>query len=489
MHDNCEGRAQRKSWSKTPELDLGATTGSTQNGLLPRFPLLGAATLISVGYVDPGNWATDIEGGARFGYQLVWVLIISGLIATILQTLSVRLGLVTGLDLATACRTYLPRPLVLPLWALAELAIVACDMAEVLGSAVALNLLFGLPLLPGALITVCDVFLILAVQRRGARGIEVLVGALVLTIGLCLGLQVLLSRPEWGSFAGGLRPHLDTASLFVAVGMLGATVMPHNLYLHSALVQRRSQDSAGAQKRRLRRGLGSTAFALGMALALNIAILVVAAAAFHTRGLDVPDLQAAHRLLTPVLGTSVAAVLFAVALLCSGQSSSITGTLAGQVVMEGFLQLRLPPALRRLLTRGLAIVPAVIVLALVGERGTMPLLVASQVVLSLQLPFVVVPLLRFTASGEVMGRHANPSAVRVISTLCALAVVTANIALVVGVLEEWRRQWPVLAALGVLVGGAALALLGWTSVVPLRTLQREREHRESPTSEPISEAL
>jgi manganese transport protein len=455
----------------------------------PRFVLLGAATLVSVGYLDPGNWATDIEGGSRFGYQLLWVLVTSGLVATILQTLSLRLGIVTGFDLASACRQYFPRGLLLPLWALAELAIVACDLAEVLGSAIALKLLFGLPLLPGALLTVCDVFLILAIQQRGARGIELLVGSLVLIIALCLGTQVLLSRPQWGAVVDGLQPRLDAGSLFVAVGMLGATVMPHNLYLHSALVLGPSEDSRAAQAGLLRRGFWSTALALGSALLLNAAILVIAAATFYTRGLEVPDLQVAHRLLTPVLGTSLAAALFAVALLCSGQSSSITGTLAGQVVMEGFLRLRLPPVWRRLLTRGVAIVPAVIVLAIVGERGTMPLLIASQVVLSLQLPFVVVPLLRFTACPAVMGRHANNRPVRVASTLCALAVVAANGALVFGVIGDWRLHSPSLATLGMLVAGAAVTLLAWISIVPLRPAELERQRHDTSLPEPISQPL
>jgi len=433
------------------------------------FSLLGAAALVSVGYVDPGNWATDIEGGSRFGYQLLWVLVGSGLIATLLQTLSMRLGIVLGLDLAAACRRYFPRALLLPLWGLAELAIIACDLAEVLGSAVALKLLFGLPLLAGALITLGDVFLILAMQRRGVTGIELFVALLVLVIASCLGLQIVLSRPDWGLVLGGLKPQLDGANLYVAVGMLGATIMPHNLYLHSAVVPRGTLRSSPEEARVLHRGAWSTAFALGVALLLNAGILIVAAAAFHARRLEVPDLQTAHQLLTPALGTSVAAVVFAVALLCSGQSSSITGTLAGQVVMSGFLRLRLSPVWRRLLTRGTAMIPAVLVLAIVGEQGTMPLLVASQVVLSLQLPFALVPLVRLTGSASIMGARANPPVVRVLAVLSTLAVVSANAALVWSILQRLRERWPVWAALGVLLALIAAGLLVWTLFVPLRT--------------------
>ncbi len=449
---------------------LEASAGRVPRGRA-RLSLLGAAALVSVGYVDPGNWATDLEGGSRFGYQLLWVLVASGLIATLLQTLSLRLGVVTGLDLAAGCRRYLPRPLLLPLWLLAELAIVACDLAEVLGSAVALKLLFGIPLLVGALITVSDVLLILVLQRRGMAGIELLVAALVTMIALCLGLQVALSQPDWGAFAGGLRPRLDGASLYVAVGILGATIMPHNLYLHSAIVPPSRGHGRAAETRLLRRGAWSTASALGLALLLNVAILVVAAAAFHARGLEVADLQTAHQLLTPVIGTSVAALVFAVALLCSGQSSSITGTLAGQIVMDGFLRLRLAPVWRRLLTRGVAVLPAVLVLSLVGERGTMPLLVASQVVLSLQLPFAIVPLLRFTGSAAIMGERVSPAPIRWLAALAAAAVICANAALVASILRQLRDVSPAAAALGVLFAAGAVGLLVWTACAPLRTVR------------------
>lgn len=443
---------------------FGATGGGRR-----RFAFLGAAALVSVGYVDPGNWATDIEGGARFGYQLLWVLVGSGLIATLLQTLSARLGVVTGLDLAAACRDQYGPRLRLPLWALAELAIIACDMAEVLGSAVALNLLFGLPLITGALLTGLDVFVLLAIQRQHPRGIEAVITTLMLVIAGCLGAQLFWAQPNLGDVARGLEPRIDGQSLFIAIGMLGATVMPHNLYLHSAIVPKgQALANPKEQRRVLRKCFSSTAWALSIALLLNAAILIIAGSAFFTRQIVVTDLGQAHQLLTPLLGTSVASVLFAVALLCSGQSSTITGTLAGQAVMEGFLRWRLPPVTRRALTRGLAIIPAVVVLALVGERGTMPLLIASQVVLSLQLPFAVVPLVRFTSSAKLMGRHANSSTVKVLASVCALLVSAANAVLVSIMVGEWYTSTPLLAYTLGAVAGLALLLLLWISLAPLR---------------------
>lgn len=434
-----------------------------------RFAFLGAATLVSVGYVDPGNWATDLEGGARFGYGLLWVLVGSGLIATLLQTLSARLGVVSGLDLAAACRAYYDRRLSIPLWLLAELAIIACDMAEVLGSAVALNLLFGWPLLTGALVTACDVFLILALQRRGARSIEVVIGALVFAIAVCLGAQLVLAQPALGPMLRGLVPKLEGDSLYIAIGILGATVMPHNLYLHSAIVPKGARSGTPEQQSStLRSCFSSTAFALTLALLLNAAILMVAAAVFSMRGIAVSDLRDAHRLLAPLVGTSIASTLFAIALLCSGQSSSITGTLAGQVVMEGFVRWPLPPVLRRALTRSLAIIPAVIVLSAVGESGSMPLLIASQVVLSLQLPFAIVPLIRFTSSRSIMGRFANPALVRVLAVLCALLICAANMSLIGRLVIEWYTRSPALAYAFAAVATAALGLLIWTSLTPLR---------------------
>jgi manganese transport protein len=424
---------------------------------------------VSVGYVDPGNWATDLEGGARYGYQLLWVLVASGIIATLLQTLSARLGMVSGLDLAAACRVHYPERLRLPLWLLAEVAIVACDMAEVLGSAIALNLLFGIPLLAGALLTAGDVFLILALQRQGTRRIETLVTGLVVAIAGCLGAQLLLASPDAGALAAGFVPSLPGDSLYIAIGILGATVMPHNLYLHSAIVPKREAlGSRANQARALRRCFSSTAFALTIALLLNAAILIMAAAVFSPRQIEVASLSDAHRLLTPLVGTSAAAALFALALLCSGQSSTITGTLAGQVVMEGFVRLRLSPAARRLLTRGIAIVPALVVLSLFGEKGTMPLLVASQVVLSLQLPFAIIPLVRFTSSAEIMGRFANPALIKALATASALLVIAANAWLLWRMAGSWYAEAPVLTSAFCLLGLSALGLLVCIAVVPLR---------------------
>jgi manganese transport protein len=434
-----------------------------------RFAYLGAAALVSVGYVDPGNWATDLEAGARFGYQLIWVLVASGLIATLLQTLSARLGVVTGLDLAAACREQYPSYLRVPLWLLAELAIIACDLAEVLGSAVALNLLFGLPLVTGALLTGLDVLLLLALQRQQARGIEILITVLVLVIAGSLAMQLVWARPELGAIVGGLQPRLDGHSLYIAIGILGATVMPHNLYLHSAIVPKREAlDTPRQQRGVFRKVFSSTAGALTFALLLNASILIMSSAVFHARGLPVTDLREAHQLLAPLLGTSVASVLFAIALLCSGQSSTITGTLAGQVVMEGFVKLKLPLLLRRVITRGLAIIPAVAVLVYAGDRGTMWLLVASQVALSLQLPFAVVPLVRFTSSAALMGRGVNSTLVKALAVLCALLVSGANGALLARLISDWRVDSPALAYGVGVTALAALLLLICISLVPLR---------------------
>ena len=439
-----------------------------------RFAFLGAAALVSVGYVDPGNWATDMEGGARFGYELLWVLVGSGLLATLLQTLSARLGVVTGQDLAAACRDqYHPR-LRMPLWILAELAIVACDMAEVLGSAVALKLLFGLPLVAGAMLTGLDVFVLLAIQRQHARGIEILVTSLVVVIGVCLSAQVFWAQPVLAQVVRGLQPRLDGESLYVAIGILGATVMPHNLYLHSAIVPKREVFANSREQRRgLRHCFTSTASALSVALFMNAAILIVAAAVFHPRGIMVTDLGQAHQLLAPLLGTSLASVFFAVGLLCSGQSSTITGTLAGQAVMEGFMRWRLPPVARRAVTRALAIIPAVVVLVLLGERGTMPLLIASQIVLSLQLPFAVVPLVRFTSSRALMGRHANSMLVKALAALSALLVIAANAALVSRLISNWYATDRILAYGVSALASLALLLLVWIGFTPLQGAHRE----------------
>ena len=428
---------------------------------------IGPAAMVSVGYMDPGNWATDLEGGARFGYQLLWVLLASNLIAMLLQTLAARLGIVGRMDLAQACRAHFARPVVLALWLLCEVAIIACDLAELLGSAIALNLLFGIPLAWGALITGLDVMLILVLQHYGIRKLEALVAALVLTIGACMGLEILLAQPVWGDVAGGLVPRLDSASLFVAIGILGATVMPHNLYLHSSLVQTRRIDGGErAQREALRYNFLDTALALNIALCINAAILILSASTFFAQRIEVTELRQAHDLLTPLLGTTLGASAFAIALLAAGQSSTITGTLAGQVVMEGFVRLRISPLKRRLLTRALAIVPAVGVLFHAGEDGVLQLLVLSQVVLSLQLPFAIVPLIRFTSAPRVMGAFASPPWLRRLACGAALLIIGLN-------------AWLVVQALGPSGGGGARiaiglaavlcgALLAWITFAPLR---------------------
>lgn len=430
------------------------------------FGFIGPAAMVSVGYMDPGNWATDLEGGARFGYQLLWVLLASNLIAVLLQTLAARLGIVGRMDLAQACRACYARPVAVLLWLQCELAIIACDLAELLGSAIALNLLFGIPLAWGALITALDVLVIIALQHYGIRKLEAVVAALVLTIGACMGLEMLLVQPVWRDVAGGLVPRLDASSLVVALGILGATVMPHNLYLHSSLVQTRRIDGGeGARREAIHYNFLDTALALNIAFFINAAILVLSASTFFTQRIEVTELPQAYELLTPLLGTTLGATAFAIALLAAGQSSTITGTLAGQIVMEGFVRLRMSPMKRRFLTRALAIGPAVVVLLRTGEEGVLPLMVLSQVVLSLQLPFAIVPLIRFTSAPRIMGAFASPLWLRCLACIAALLIIGLN-------------AWLVMQALGpsgeglvrFAVGLAALlcgTLLAWISFVPL----------------------
>ncbi|HSQ60361.1 MAG TPA: Nramp family divalent metal transporter [Acidobacteriota bacterium] len=425
----------------------------------------GPAYLVSVGYMDPGNWATDLAGGAKFGYRLLWVLLLSNLMAVLLQSLAARLGVVTGKDLAQACRDYYPRALTYPLWILAEIAIIACDLAEVLGAAIGLKLLFGVPILFGVTIMAVDVLLLLALSRFGMRRLEAVILALVATMGLCFAVEIALSKPAIAELVRGFVPRGDDGrfslfapvagggwsflglhgeSLYIAIGILGATVMPHNLYLHSALVQSRVVGRSAEEKRRATRmNLFDTVVALNAAFFVNAAILIVAAAAFHATGhQDVARLEDAHRLLAPLLGTSAASVLFAVALLASGQSSTITGTLAGQVVMEGFLRLRIQPWLRRAVSRGLAIIPAALVIGLRGEGAVDDLLVLSQVVLSLQLSFAIVPLITFTSQRSRMGEFANPPWIVGLACLVAALIVTLNGRLVAEVLSQWYAASP-----------------------------------------------
>jgi manganese transport protein len=393
----------------------------------------GPGYLIAVGYMDPGNWATDLAGGSAFGYQLLCVILMSNLMAVLLQGLSSKLGIVTGRDLAQACRDNYSRPTVLFLWVICESAIAACDLAEVIGSAIALNLLFNIPIAVGVVLTALDVLAVLYLQHKGFRWLERLVIVLIATIGLCFLFEVVISRPSISGVLAGFVPSAEIVRnpqmLYIAMGILGATVMPHNLYLHSSIVQTRRYEETSAGKREaVRFAFLDSTIALTFALFINAAILIVAAASFHTTGhTQVAEIQDAYHLLTPLLGVTGASAVFALALLASGQNSTLTGTLAGQIVMEGFLEIRLRPWVRRLITRGLAIVPAVIVAILYGESGTAKLLVMSQVVLSVQLSFAVFPLVRFTSDRAKMGEFANPAWLRTLSYSVAIFIAALNV--------------------------------------------------------------
>ena len=398
------------------------------------FAFSGPGYLVAVGYMDPGNWATSLAGGSAFGYTLLSVVLISSLTAILLQALAARLGVATGQDLAQACRAnYRPR-VSFGLWVLAEIAICATDLAELIGSAVALNLLFGIPLFWGVLITTLDVFVILFLQRRGFRLIEAIVIAMIVVIGACFAYEIVMSHPDFRAVAGGLVPSsqilTDPTMLYVAIGILGATVMPHNLYLHSAVVQTRAFGLDRTGKREaIRFATIDSTIALMLAFFVNGSILVLAAAAFHTRGQEIAEIQDAYLLLSPTLGAALASTLFAVALLASGQNSTLTGTLSGQIVMEGFLRIRLSPWLRRLVTRLIAVIPAIIVTALYGSSGVAALLVLSQVILSLQLPFAIVPLVRFTSSRTRMGEFVSPFWLQIMAWTIAAAIIALNMKL------------------------------------------------------------
>lgn len=388
--------------------------------------------MVAVGYMDPGNWATDIAGGARYGYKLLSVVLISNLFAILLQHLALKLGIATGRDLAQACRDNFSRPVAVGLWLLAEVAIAATDLAEVIGSAIALNLLFGLPLTIGILLTALDVLLLLYLQNKGFQLLERVVASLIFLIVGCFGYELLVSRPDIASVASGLIPRTEVITnpgmLYIAIGILGATVMPHNLYLHSSIVQTRDfgRTDTGRQSAIKFATIDSTV-SLFLAFFINAAILILSASAFHFSGnQQVADITDAHRLLDPILGVKLAGILFAVALLASGQNSTLTGTLAGQIVMEGFVNLRVKPWLRRLITRLVAIVPALVVAILYGEHGTSELLVFSQVILSLQLSFAVVPLVSFTNNKAKMGRFVNPSWIKWLSWVVAVLIIGLN---------------------------------------------------------------
>jgi len=453
--------------------------GGEGNPLRRLFAFMGPAYLVSVGYMDPGNWATDLEGGARFGYALIWVLLMSNLMAVLLQTLAARLGVVTGLDLAQACRMEYSRRVNFVLWLLAEVAIAATDLAEVLGTIIALKLLFGLPLIWGCLVTAFDTFVLLWLQRWGMRTMEAMILALVATIGACFLVQIFMARPDMGAVFVGMRPTLPPGALLVAIGILGATVMPHNLYLHSALVQsRRIGPDEASKATACRFNLLDSVLALNAAFFVNAAILVLSAAVFYRHKVEVASIEEAYKLLPSFLG-SAAPILFGVALLCAGQSSTLTGTLAGQIVMEGYLHLKIAPWLRRLVTRMLALVPAVVVISVAGEGSTQRLLVLSQVVLSLQLSFAVIPLIHFTSDRRNMGVFATPWWAQGLAWLTAGVIVGLNGWLVFEKIVEWVRlaagsglsvgpvplSWVVAVALYG-VAGSVLGLLAWVTVLP-----------------------
>jgi manganese transport protein len=460
--------------------DVHASVATSQPSFWRRlFAFAGPAYLVSVGYMDPGNWATDLEGGARFGYRLLWVLVMSNAMAILLQTLSARLGIVAGRDLAQACRERYPRQVNVALWILCEIAIGACDLAEVLGAAIGLNLLFHIPLLWGVLLTALDTLLLLWFQSFGIRTLEAFVLALIAIIAGCFCVEVIWAKPAFAELATGLVPRLDGQSLYLAITILGATVMPHNMYLHSALVQTRHiAHDEGAKRAACRYNLIDSVVALNGAMFVNIGILVMSAAVFFKHGIVVTEIQQAYRLLTPLLGAGMASVIFAVALIASGQSSTLTGTLAGQVVMEGFLNLRVRPWLRRIITRSLAIIPAALTIYFAGSQSTLWLLLLSQCVLSMQLPFAIIPLIHFTSDRNRMGAFANRAWVNVLAWACAVVIVGLNFVLAVQTISDWMEgagRWrPAIWLVVIPIGTALLLLLLWVTVEPYITRRVKR---------------
>ena len=440
------GKAGWRSQPERPSLsEVHRTLVVPQSGSFLRkvMAFAGPGFLVAVGYMDPGNWATDLAGGSKYNYTLLSVIMLSNFMAILLQSLSLKLGIATGRDLAQACRDHYSKPVSFFLWIICELAIAACDLAEVIGSAIALNLLFGIPLIWGVCITALDVLLILLLQNKGFRYTEALVVSLVLTIGICFGLEIIFSRPDLLGIAKGFVPSVQIVTnpemLYIAMGILGATVMPHNLYLHSSIVQTRVYELTPRGKREaIKFATIDSTFALMFALFINAAILIVSAATFYKTGHnEVAEIGDAYKLLTPLLGVTGASTLSAIALLASGQNSTLTGTLAGQIVTEGFLNIRLKPWLRRLITRLIAIIPAVIVTIISGESGTAKLLVLSQVVLSLQLSFAVFPLVMFTSDKLKMGEFANPFWIKSVSWIVAVIIASLNAWLLVQTFSGW----------------------------------------------------
>ena len=446
----------KKGTASLAEVHASVDT-SQKTGWRRLFAFMGPAYLVSVGYMDPGNWATDIAGGSQFGYSLIWVLLMSNLIALLLQSLSARLGIVRGRDLAQASRETYSRPVNLSLYLLAEIAIAACDLAEVLGMAIGLNLLFGIPLLWAVCITVLDTFLLLFLINFGMRKMEAFILGLIAVIGMAFLAEMIFAAPNAGEIVKGFIPSIPSdQALYIAIGIIGATVMPHNLYLHSSLVQTRKFGTASADLRRaIRYNIFDSTIALNLAFFVNAAILILAASTFFKNGLfEVSEIQDAHQFLAPLLGTEWAPKLFAVALICAGQSSTLTGTLAGQIVMEGYLNIRIAPWIRRLLTRLIAIVPAFLTIYYAGEDSTGDLLVLSQVILSLQLGFAIIPLIHFVSDKEKMKEFVIPGYVKTLAWLSATVIVGLNVRLVAQQIEMW-------------MGAAQNPFVLWVTVIPV----------------------
>jgi manganese transport protein len=446
------------------------------------FAFFGPAYLVSVGYMDPGNWATDIAGGSQFGYGLIWVLLMSNIMALLLQSLSARLGIVQGRDLAQCSRDLYPPFVNYVLYVLAEIAIAACDLAEVLGMAIGLNLLFGLPMMGGVLITLLDTFLLLYLQKLGMRKMEAFIVALIGVIGVCFLTEIIFAHPSLASVATGFVPRIqNNAALYIAIGIIGATVMPHNLYLHSALVQTRKIEADEISiKKAIRFNIIDSSIALNIAFLVNAAILILAGTVFFNTGNhNVATIQDAHKLLAPLLGSKWAAILFAVALVAAGQSSTVTGTLAGQIIMEGYLHLRLNPVARRLITRLLAIVPAVLTIVIAGDSKLDDLLVFSQVLLSMQLAFAVIPLIHFVSDETKMGKFAIGTATRAFAWIVAIIIVSLNVKLVYENVSQWLSATTSVWLQGLII--AVIAFIGGVLVITIVypfILRRKETRRE-----------
>ena len=480
---NKTPQSERHLHGKSLE-EVHSTVETRHPGLWKRiFAFAGPAYLVSVGYMDPGNWATDLEGGSRFGYALIWVILMSNMMAVLLQTLAARLGIVTGKDLAQACRSEYSKAASFALWIMCEIAIAATDLAEVLGTILGLNLLFGLPLLWGALVTLFDTFLLLAIQKLGIRKMEAFILSLISIIAGGFIVNLFLAKPDWGSAAAGLAPSLPVGSLYIILGIIGATVMPHNLYLHSALVQtRRVSRTIDSKAQACKFNFLDSVIALNGAFLVNSAILILAAAVFFRHGLVVTEIQQAHKLLEQLLGTQAASIAFGLALLAAGQSSTLTGTLAGQIVMEGFVRIRLRPYQRRLITRLIALLPAVVVISISGDEGTYKLLILSQVILSLQLPFAVVPLVHFTGDHLKMGSFASKFWVKVLAWATSVIIIALNGKLAYDQIAEWTKGGAPLLVSILIIGLAAAVAFFLVYIIALPLIRGAKGWQEEPPS-------